>query len=167
MKSKIFMYLFIFTVLLVIFQYVNSKHILESYEVDIKKAEARVERYKDSIVAMQGTISEMRLFDLEYDDDALDYLDAQGYNSLELIPFVKDELYKLNDYEGENHPMVPYVSMTKNRMLINSIRLLNHKWLVANFTDGEHWGQMLLTYEFINGEELKFKLVESFMYPTN
>ena len=38
MKSKIFMYLFIFTVLLVIFQYANSKHILESYEVDINKA---------------------------------------------------------------------------------------------------------------------------------
>lgn len=165
MKSKIFMYLFIFTVLLVIFQYVNSKHILESYEVDIKKAEARVDTYKDSILSMQETISEMRLFDLQYDDDALDYFDDQGYNSMQLIPFIKDELYKLNEYEGDDHPIVPYVSMTKNKMLINSIRLLNHKWLVATFTDGKHWGQMFLTYEFVNGEELKFKLEQYFMYP--
>lgn len=167
MKSKIFMYLFIFTVLLVIFQYANSKNILDSYEVDINKAKEKVELYKDSIVSMNETISEMRMFDLQYDDEALDYFEDQGYNSMELIPFIKDELYKLNDYKGDDHPIVPYVSMTKNRMLINSIRLLNHKWLVANFTDGKHWGQMFLTYEFVDGKELKFKLEAYFMYPVN
>ncbi len=165
MKSKIFMYLFIFTVLLVIFQYVNSKHILENYEDQIIKSEIRVKTYKDSIVSMQATISEMRLFDLDYDDDALDYFENQGYNTSQLIPFIKDELYKLNEYEGDDHPIVPYVSMTKNKMLINSIRLLNHKWLVANFTDGKHWGQMFLTYEFVDGKELKFKLEKYLMYP--
>lgn len=167
MKSKIFMYLFIFTVLLVIFQYVNAKHILDSYEVDIKKANSRVERYKDSITVFQDENFDLRLFDLRYDDEALDYFEDQGYNSMELIPFIQDELYKLNEYKGDDHPIVPYVSMTKNKMLINSIRLLNHKWLVANFTDGEHWGQIFLTYEFIDGKELKFKLEEYFMYPVN
>ncbi len=88
MKGKIFMYLFIFTVLLMIFQYVNSKHILESYEIDIRKSEERVDRYKDSIKALNAAISEMRLFDLKYDDEALDYFEDQGYNSLELIPFI-------------------------------------------------------------------------------
>lgn len=167
MKSKIFMYLFIFTVLLVIFQYVNSKHILENYEEQITKGEARVKTYKDSILSMQATISEMRLFDLDYDDDALDYFEDQGYNTAQLIPFIKDELYKLNEYEGDDHPIVPYVSMTKNKMLINSVRLLNHKWLVATFTDGKHWGQVFLTYEFVDGKELKFKLEAYFMYPIN
>lgn len=165
MKSKIFMYLFIFTVLLVIFQYVNSKHILENYEESIKKSIAKNDTYKDSILTLNETISEMRLFDLQYDDEALDYFEDQGYNSMELIPFIQDELYKLNDYQGDDHPIVPYVSMTKNKMLINSIRLLNHKWLVANFTDGENWGQMFLTYEFLEGKELRFKLAEYFMYP--
>jgi hypothetical protein len=167
MKSRVFMYLFIFTVLLVIFQYANSKSILDSYEVDINKAKAKVEQYKDSIVSMNETISEMRLFDLQYDDEALDYFEDQGYNSMELIPFIKDELYKLNDYKGDDHPIVPYVSMTKNRILLNSIRILNHKWLVANFTDGKHWGQIFLTYEFVDGKELKFKLEAYFMYPVN
>jgi hypothetical protein len=165
MKRNIFMYLFIFTVLLVIFQYVNAKHLLESYEVDIKKADARVERYKDSIKGFQDENFDLKLFDLRYDDEALDYFEDQGYNSMELIPFIQDELYKLNEYKGDDHPIVPYVSMTKNRILINSIRLLNHKWLVANFTDGEHWGQIFLTYEFLDGKELKFKLEEYFMYP--
>ena len=165
MKTQIYMYLFLFTALLLIFQFVNSKHILESYEVDIKKEKARVEKYKDSIVKLNEENSELKLFDLEYDDDALDYFQDQGYNSLELIPFIKDELYKLNEYKGDDHPIVPFVSMNKGKMLINNVRLLNHKWLVANFSDGKNWGQMFLTYEFIDGKELKFNLEKYFMYP--
>ena len=165
MKTQIYMYLFLFTALLLIFQFVNSKHILESYEVDIKKEKARVEKYKDSIVKLNEENSELKLFDLEYDDDALDYFEDQGYNSSELIPFIKDELYKLNEYKGDDHPIVPFVSMTKGKMLINNVRLLNHKWLVANFSDGKNWGEMFLTYEFVDGKELKFNLEKYFMYP--
>lgn len=165
MKSKILMYAFIFTVLLVIFQYVNSKNIIENYEMSIRKSESKVKIYKDSILAMNETISEMRLFDLQFDDEPLDYFENQGYDSMSLIPFIKDELYKLNEYKGDVHPMVPYTSMTKGKMMINSVRLLNHKWLVANFTDGKNWGQMFLTYEIIDGKQLKFSLKEHFMYP--
>ena len=165
MKSRIFMYLFIFTVLLTIFQFVNSKRILDSYEVDIKEEKVKIKELKESIAILQEENSEMKLFDLQYDEEALDYFEDQGYNAMELIPFIQDELYKLNVYEGDDHPIVPYVSMTKGKMLINSIRLLNHKWLIANFTDGKHWGQMFLTYELIDGKELKFKLEQYFMYP--
>ncbi len=167
MKNKIFMYLFIFVVLLLIFQYVNSKNILESYESKFTKFEEREQRYQDSIVLLQDQNFDLKLFNLEYNDDAFSYFDDQGYNSLELIPFIKDELYKLNNYEGDDHPIVPYVSMTNNKILINSIKLLNHKWLIANFTDGKHWGEMLLTYELVDGKELKFKLSEYLMYPIN
>lgn len=161
------MYLFIFSILLVIFQYVNSKNILESYRVKIEKNEAKVQKYKDSIVKLDDFISELKLFDLEYDDSALEYFESKGYRSLELIPFIKDEIYKLNNYEGEEHPLVPYASMTKNKVMINSIRLLNHKWLIADFSDGKHWGQVLLAYEFVDGKELRFELLKYFMYPIN
>lgn len=165
MKTQIYMYLFLFTALLLVFQFVNSKHILESYEVDIKKEKARVETYKDSIVKLNDENTELKLFDLQYDTDALEYFENQGYNAKELIPFIKDELYKLNEYKGDDHPIVPFVSMTKGKMLINNIRLLNHKWLVANFSDGKNWGEMFLTYEFVNGKEVKFNLEKYFMYP--
>ena len=42
MKSRIFMYLFIFTLLLVIFQYANAKNILDSYRIKTEKKEAQV-----------------------------------------------------------------------------------------------------------------------------
>lgn len=63
MKSRIFMYLFIFSVLLIVFQSVNSMHILDSYEVDIKKEKARVVMLKDSIKTLNNEIDSLRVKD--------------------------------------------------------------------------------------------------------
>ena len=37
MKSKLLTYALVFSILLIVFQYVNSKQIIDKYEVDIKK----------------------------------------------------------------------------------------------------------------------------------
>ena len=165
MKGKIFLYLFVFTLLLVIFQYVNSKSILETYETKIEKSQLKVEAYKDSIIALEDENLDLMYFNIEHNDDALSYFERDGYDTKELIPFIKDELYKLNVYEGDDHPIVPYASMTAGKILINKVRLLNHKWIIADFSDGKYWGELFLTYEITDDKELKFRLVEYFLYP--
>lgn len=166
MKSRIFMYLFIFAALLVIFQYVNSKNIIDKYEKDIKSFKATIEEQEKSIANLEEQNFELNYFNLGSNDDALDYFIAQGYDVDALISAITEGLYNMNDYEGEDHPMVPYVSMTDSKLLINKIRILNHRWIVANFTDGEHWGEIFVTYEIDENNDLKYKLVEYFMYPT-
>lgn len=165
MKGKLFLYLFVFTLLFVVFQYVNSKSILETYEKKTEKALEKVQVYKDSIMALEDKNLDLLYFNLENNDEALSYFERDGYDTSELIPFIKDELYKLNDYKGDDHPIVPYASMTEGKILINKVRLLNHKWIIADFSDGKFWGEMFLTYEITDKKELKFKLVEYFMYP--
>ena len=44
MKSKLLIYAFVFSILLIVFQYVNSKQIIEKYEVDIKKCKNLTEK---------------------------------------------------------------------------------------------------------------------------
>ena len=165
MKGKIFLYLFVFTLLFVIFQYVNSKSILEIYEKKIEKLQLKVEVYKDSIIALEDENLDLMYFNIEHNDDALSYFERDGYDTSELIPFIKDELYKLNVYEGDDHPIVPYASMTEGKILINKVKHLNHKWIIADFSDGKFWGELFLTYEITDDKELKFNLVEYFMYP--
>jgi len=165
MKSKIFMYLFLFTLLFVIFQYVNSKGILESYEKKVNRSQAAVEAYKDSIMTLEDENLELLYFNLENNDDALSYFEDSGYDTSQLIPFIKDELHKLNVYEGDDHPIIPYASMTEGKIMINKVKLLNHKWIIADFSDGKYWGELFLTYEITDAQELKFRLVEHFMYP--
>ncbi|MCK0109652.1 hydrolase [Flavobacteriaceae bacterium S0825] len=164
MKSKIYLYLFVFTLLLVLFMYVNSKSILEKYEKDITTAKERIEIYKDSLTVLQDENYDLMYFNLEHNEDAITYFEKEGIDVTTLIPFLKDELYKLNEAKGE-HPLVPYVAMTNGKMMINNIKFLNHKWIIADFSDGKYWGELFLTYEITKDKQLTYRLVEHFLYP--
>ena len=159
------MYLFIFSALLIIFQYVNSKNIIDKYEKDIKSYKATMAEQEKAIAITEEKNFELSYFSMDRNEDALNYFEVQGYNTDELIPTIIEGLYNMNDYKGEEHPIVPYVSMTQSKLLINKVRVLNHKWIIANFTDGEHWGEIFVTYTIDENNNLKYKLVEYFMYP--
>ena len=165
MKTRIFMYLFIFSLLLIIFQYVNSKHIFEINENKMETYKEKVVKYKDSLELLNEKIFDLSNFSIENSEGAFTYFENQGYNIDELIPFIKDELYNLNQVNGEEHLLIPYAAGEGRKMLINTVRLINHKWIVTDFSDGYFWGELFLTYEIIDGKELKFKLEESLLYP--
>ncbi|WP_456440766.1 hydrolase [Psychroserpens sp.] len=168
MKQRFFMYLFIFTLLLVIFQFVNSKNIIEDYNQKLTNYMEANTKLKDSIIVMEdNVVSDLYTFKFDTNEDAMVYWEDQGFRISEFVPFIKDELMNLNIYDTEDHPLVPYASMTGQKMLIDQIRMLNHKWIITSFTDGKYWGEMLLSYEIenIEGEkQLKFKIIESSLY---
>lgn len=165
MKNRIFMYLFIFTFLLVIFQFVNSKNIIEDYDKKLTNYMEKNTSLRDSIRLMEDEKAlDIYTFKFDTNDDAMIYWEKQGFQISEFVPFIKDELMNLNIYDTEDHPLVPYASMTDKKMLIDQIRMLNHKWIIASFTDGTYWGEMLLTYEIEDRKNLKFRVVESTIY---
>ena len=59
------MYLFIFTLLLVLFQYVNSKNVLDSYETDIRLFKVENKTLKDSLVILEDKILDLSYFNLK------------------------------------------------------------------------------------------------------
>ncbi len=164
MKQRIFMYLFVFATLLVLFQYVNAKRVFEDLNGKLETHKDALKKYKDSVAVLQNETLELSHFNLERNEDAISYFERDGYNVSELVPFIKDELYKLNETKGD-HPIVPYAASEGRKILINTIKMLNHKWIVADFSDGQYWGEIFLTYEITEGRQLKFNLVESFLYP--
>ncbi len=164
MKQRIFMYLFVFSILLVLFQYVNAKRVFEDMSNKLEGCKLKLEKYQDSVAVLQDDILDLSHFNLDKNEDAISYFENDGYNISELIPFIKDELYKLNVAKGE-HSLIPYASSEGRKMLINTVKILNHKWIIADFSDGEYWGEIFITYEVTKEKELKFNLVESFLYP--
>ncbi len=62
MKNKIFMYLFIFSVLLILFQYVNSKNVLDKYETDIRSYKENNAILKDSVNLLEDKILDLSYF---------------------------------------------------------------------------------------------------------
>jgi len=164
MKNKIFMYLFIFTLLLVLFMYVNSKNILDVNSEKLEASIAKTEKLQDSISVMTDKIYELAHFNLENNQDAIDYFLRDNLEVDELVPFIQNELYKLNEVEGE-HPLIPYTASEGKKMLLNTVKMLNHKWIIADFSDGNYWGEIILAYEITPERELKFKLIDHFLYP--
>ncbi len=159
------MYLFIFSALAFIFQYVNSKNILDKYEKDIKKFKATIEAQEKTIADLEDQNFDLNYFNIDRNDNALDYFVAQGYDTDKLIDAITEGLYEMNNYEGDNHPIVPFVSMTDSKLIINKIRIVNHKWILANFTDGVYWGEIFVKYDIDENNDLKYNLVEYFLYP--
>ncbi len=158
--------MFVFSILLILFQYVNAKRVFEDMDNKLSKYKSQLVKYKDSVSVLEEDIMEVSHFNLNRNEDAISYFEDQGYEINELIPFIKDELYKLNEVKGD-HPIVPYAASEGRKMMINTVKLLNHKWIIADFSDGEYWGEIFLTYEITENKELKFNLVEYFLYPFN
>lgn len=160
------MYLFIFSMLLVLFQYVSAKRIFEDQDIKLTNYRAKLKTFKDSISTLNDDMVNKSHFNLNRNEDAISYFEKEGLNVSALIPFIKDELYRLNETKGQ-HPIVPYASGDGRRMMINTVKILNHKWIIADFSDGEYWGEVFLTYEVKKERQLSFNLVESFLYPFN
>lgn len=165
MKNRIFMYLFIFSVLLLLFQFINSKKIFDDSNEKVSSSKVQIKKYQDSILVLKDNIHELSQFSFDYNEYSYDYFLNQGYDVEKLITTVKDGLYSQNEYEGEEHPLVPYVSTTNSKVIINSIRVLNHKWIIADFTDGQLWGEMLVVYSLNEKGELNFRVAESLLNP--
>lgn len=167
MKNKIFMYLFIFTLLILLFQFVNSKTIFDDSNNKVANYKTQIISYKDSLSTLQEKNFELSHFNLENNDASITYLEKEGLDYKTMIPFINDKLHELNAYKGEEHPLIPYISMNGGKVLINTVKVLNHKWIIADFTDGQISGELLINYDFNAKEELNFTLLESFLYPLN
>ena len=60
MKGKILMYAFVFSLLLNVFQYVNSKNIFETYQVKMTKKIEKERVWKDSIKHLNQELMDLR-----------------------------------------------------------------------------------------------------------
>lgn len=141
----------------------NEKKIFESQETKIEKLEAKSQMESDSLGVLQDRIMNLDYFTLQGNENAMTYLEKMGYEAAEVEAMVSDQIYDYNLTKG-NNPLVPFEGMNGD-MKINKLRFLNHKWILADFTDGKYWGEMILEYSFNENNELNLKTVSSFLYP--
>lgn len=163
MKNKLFMYLFLFALLFIIYQYMNEKSIFEIQEQKIESLRFKKEKAEDSIQILSNKISDLTYFSLLGNENAMVYLENLGYEAASVASFVSDAIYDRNLEKGGN-PLVPFEGMN-GPMLVNKIKFLNHKWLQADFSDGKYWGEILYEYSFSKDQELELNILASLLYP--
>jgi len=81
-----------------------------------------------------------------------------------LVPEIKEALLKLNENPNGN----PYTGQKKsgsNKFVINKIKVINHRWIIADFNDGNNYGEVLLKYFVKENNIFIFEINQSLMFP--
>ena len=146
--------------LIALYLFVSSGKMSEAKDVTIGKLEAQVAKLEDSVKTTQLKVLDMQYFSLENNDDALAYYDHLNLD--DPSRYIADKLLETNEGKGDN-PLVPYAGM-EGDLKINKIKLLNHKWIIADFSDGKYWGEILIKYELKDDMGVDFTLIDHLLY---
>lgn len=171
MKRTLFMYLFLFTLLFVIFQYMNEKKIFEKQENKIEKQRNIISDLKNELLILKDSLEVLsnenlscNYFTLQGNENAVSYIEKLGFESLEIESQVSEYMYDQNLVKEKNY-LIPYEGMN-GKMKINKIKFLNHKWIIADFTDGRYWGEMILEYYVTKKNKIELNQISSLLYPS-
>ncbi len=154
-----FLYLFIFALLLNIFQYVNSNKILDAKEKEVQLTKERLKIARDSII----TVGYNDYFDIEKDQDAQDYFYSKNLDYVKVMQKVNEDMVDLNTKPNGN-PLIPYEPIDGKNFIINKAKILNHRWIIAEFSNTELWGQILVKYFYNDDKPTDFETVETILY---
>ncbi|MFA9189704.1 hypothetical protein AAGV33_16180 [Flavobacterium sp. FBOR7N2.3] len=164
MKKSFLLYAFILLVLINIFTYsfLNSEVKFEQ-----NRYEKTTKRLKDSLNSMTTKLNDANYFSLEKNENAQNYFDSAVANKTiayeKLIPVVKERLMDLNA-NPKGNPYVGQDQIGVNKFVINKVKVLNHRWIIADYSDGKMWGEVLLKYFVNEDESISFEVIQSLLY---
>ncbi len=159
------MYLFFFAALWIIFQYANEKKIFGAQESKIAKLEERAIKAEDSLAGLaDNTGDQNSYFGLEGNENAYAYFDKFGVSVYGLEARIEDAVISKNTTGGNS--LIPFEN-TERVFKVNKVKVLNHKWILADFTDGKRWGELVLGYDVAENGAIDLHLLESLIYPVN
>lgn len=154
-----FLYLFILSLLLNIFQYVNSNKILDAKEKEVQLTKDRLKIARDSI----SIVGYNDYFDIEKDQDAQDYFYSNNLDYLKVMQKVNEDILDLNT-KPKGNSLIPYEPIDGKNFIINKAKVLNHRWIIAEFSNTELWGQILVKYFHNEDKSTDFETVETILY---
>lgn len=165
MKARIFLYLFLFALMYVIFQYANSKRYYKAKEKEITELEQKVDTLEsqlDHSSPEKGSLEE-KGFTLKTNRKAREYFENQGMEIDSIAAEIKQQIIGKNK-PGEDNPLIPYSGTAEAVMHINRIKILNNRWIMAEFTDGTRWGEALIAYYLDEEDNLQFAIQDGVIY---
>ncbi len=164
MRKSLFLYLFVIAIVFNIFTYMYYS---KQLGFEKKHSEIYTKKSKDSILVLGNKLIDADYFSLEKNQNALDYFYNNASGSIDILkamPAIKDKLMDYNSNDNGN-PYAGFDAMNGKKFIINKVRFLNHRWMIADFNNGDIWGEAVIKY-FINEDgTVSFETAESLIYP--
>jgi hypothetical protein len=164
MKKSLLLYALILSLVFNVYTYMYlSKEV--TFEQDkYKKSTAKL---KDSLQAVTNKLSDINYFSLEKNENAQNYFDSaksdEIRNYVTLVPYVIGQLLDFNA-NPKGNPYTGQEQLGANKFIINKVKVLNHRWIIADYSDGEYWGEVLLKYFINEDESVSFEVNQSVIY---
>lgn len=164
MKKSLLLYLFILAMLFTVFTYMFlSKEV--KFEQD--KFNTTTKILRDSLNSVKTKLVDASYFTLEKNENAQNYFNPETATKTiqieKLIPVVTEKLLDYNS-NPKGNPYVGQDQIGANKFVINKVKILNHRWIIADFNDGDYWGEVLLKYFVNEDESITFEVNQSLLY---
>lgn len=157
--KNVVLYGLVFSLLFNVFQFVNSTKILEAKDQEVVKVKNHLKTARDSV----SQLANANYFALESDENAQEYFYNSNLDYQKVAFKVKEDLMVLNENKNGNK-LVPYEPIDDKPFIVNSSKILNHRWLIAEFSNGDLWGQILVKYFVSADKSTEFETVETVLY---
>ena len=164
MKRSLLLYLTILFALTTLFTYVflNSE-----VQFEQKRSEKKITRLRDSLTLVSNQLADADYFFFFFNENAQNYFDIQSSQKTiqyeKLIPVVTEKLLDYNS-NPKGNPFTGQDQIGANKFIINKVKILNHRWIIADFSDGEIWGEVFLKYFVNEDESISFEVNQSLLY---
>ena len=164
MKQSFLLYLSILAVLSSIFTYM---FLSKQVAFEQNRYEKTTKKLRDSLLLVSNQLADANYFSLEKNENAQNYFDSASSQKTiqfeKLIPFVTEKLLDFNS-NPKGNPYTGQDQIGANKFIINKVKILNHRWIIADYSDGEIWGEVLLKY-FVNPDEsISFEVNQSLLH---
>jgi hypothetical protein len=118
--------------------------------------------FSDSLTKLSDQLYDAKAFTLDNNDRAKNYLNQNDIPAFE--EKVKQALLTYND-DREGNKYTGQIKMGEQKYIINSMKILNHRWIIADYSNGVLWGEVMLKY-FVNDDQtISFEIMDSYLYP--
>lgn len=165
MKNSILLYLVILVALTNVFTYAYFD---KQVEFERQRFDRLDKKMKDTINLLLVKNSDAEYFSLESNQNAQDYFINQSKGTFisheKLIPIVKDKLLDFNA-NLKGNPYTGFEQIDGKKFIINKIKILNHRWIIADFNNGELWGEAIIKYFVDDEQNISFETAETLIYP--
>ena len=102
-------------------------------------------------------------FDIGKDQDAQDYFFNKNLDYEKVMEKVNEDLVGLNT-QPKGNSLIPYEPMDGKNFIVNKAKILNHRWIIAEFSNGDFWGQILVKYFHNTDKSTDFETIETILY---
>lgn len=116
---------------------------------------------RDSIQAEAEKRKVSDYFTLENDVNAQEYFKGQDVN--DIVIKVRDAIYAQN-INPKGNPLTQYPALDGRPFTISKIKVLNHRWVIVDFSNGLRWGEAIIKYFIEEDGSVSFEPAETTLF---